>query len=181
MVLYFELFFTFFFVGLTKAFLSNETGKGYLSKVVRRVRNYLNLSFYNNWKGTYGVISISCNSIILRIFFLLFFTFFFVGVTKAFWSNEIGNRCLSGVVRRIRNYSILSFYNDWIGTYGVISISCDGIIFRTFFLLFFFFFFVGVAKLFWSNEIGKRCLSKVVQRIWKYSILSFYNDWIGTY
>ena len=132
-----NFFFTFFFVGVTKAFWSNETGKGCLSKVVQRVRNYLNLSFYNNWIGIYGVISISYNGIILRIFFLLFFTFFFVGVAKAFWSNEIGKRCLSKVVQRIRNYSILSFYNDWIGTYGVINISCDGIILRTFFLLFF--------------------------------------------
>src|SRR6266540_4066262 len=103
MVLYFELFFYFFFVGVTKAFWSNETGKGCLSKVVRRVRNYLNLSFYNNWIGTYGVISISYNGIILRIFFFLFFYFFFfgvffyfflffffVGVKKSLWSNEIG-------------------------------------------------------------------------------------------
>ena len=141
-------FFYFFFVGVTKALWSNETGKGSLSKVVRRVRNYLNLSFYNNRKGTYGVISISCNSIILRIFFLLFFTFFFVGIAKAFWSNEIGKRCLSKVVQRIRSHSNLSFYNDWIGTYGVISISCDGIIFQTFF---FTFLFVGVTKAFWSN------------------------------
>jgi len=73
-----------------KALWLNKTGKGSLSKVVRRVRNYLNHSFYNDWIGIYGVISISCNSIILRIFFLLFFTFFFLGVTMAFWSNEIG-------------------------------------------------------------------------------------------
>src|SRR6266498_1501913 len=137
MVLYFELFFYFFFAGVTKAFCSNETGKGFLSKVVRRVRNYLNLSFYNNWKGTYGVISISCNSIILRIFFLLFFTFFFVGVAKAFWSNEIGKRCLSKVVQRVWNYLNLSFYNDWISIYGVISISYDDIIPRTFLYLLF--------------------------------------------
>src|SRR6266498_1113040 len=149
MVLYFELFFYFFFVGITKAFWSNETGKGCLSKVVRRFRNYLNLSFYNNWKGTYGVISISYNGIILQIFFLLFFTFFFVGVAKAFWSNEIGKRFLSKIVQRIRNYSNFSFYNDWIGTYGVISIFCDGFLFRTFFFLF---FFVSMTKAFWSNE-----------------------------
>src|SRR6266508_444671 len=136
-VLYFELFFYFFFVGVTKALWSNETGKGSLSKVVRRVRNYLNLSFYNDWIGTYGVISISCDSIILRTFFLLFF----VSVTKAFWSNETGKGCLSKVVQRVRNYLNPSFYNDWKGTYGVISIFCDGIILRTFFLLFFIFFF----------------------------------------
>src|SRR6266511_3547700 len=136
-LLYYELFFYFFFVGVTKALWSNETGKGSLSKVVRRVRNYLNLSFYNDWIGTYGVISISCNSIILRIFFLLFFYFFFFGVTKAFWLNEIGKICLSKFVWKVQNYSNLSFYNDWIGTYRVISISCDVIIFRTFFLLFF--------------------------------------------
>src|SRR6266496_1322495 len=80
-VLYFELFFLlffiFFFVGITKALWSNETGKESLSKVVRRVRNHLNLSFYNNWIGTYGVISIFCDSIILRTFFLFFFLFFF--------------------------------------------------------------------------------------------------------
>src|SRR6266542_1921580 len=181
MVLYFELFFYFFFVGVTKEFCSNETGKGCLSKVVRRVRNCLNHSFYNDWKGTYGVISISCNGIILRIYFELFFYFFFVGVTKEFWSNETGKGCLSKVVRRVRNCLNHSFYNDWKGTYGVISISCNGIILRIFFLIFFTFFFVGVTKAFWSNEIDKRCLSKVVQRIRNYSNLSFYNDWIGTY
>jgi len=101
MVLYFELFFYFFFVSMTKAFWSNETGKGCLSKVVRRVRNYLNPSFYNDWKGTYGVISIFCDGIILRTFFLLFFIFFFVGVTKALWSNEIGKGSLSKVVQRV--------------------------------------------------------------------------------
>src|SRR6266540_4351819 len=179
MVLYFEFFFTFFFtflfVGVTKAFWSNEIGKRCLSKDVQRIRSYLNLSFYNDWIGTYGVISISCDGIIFQTFF---FTFLFVGVTKAFWSNEIGKRCLSKVVQRIRSHSNLSFYNDWIGTYGVISISCDGIIFQTFF---FTFLFVGVTKAFWSNEIGERCLSKVVQRIRSYSNLSFYNDWIGTY
>src|SRR6266498_2621666 len=109
MVLYFELFFYFFFVGVTKAFWSNETGKGCLSKVVRRVRNYLNHSFYNDWIGTYGVISISYDGIILRTFFLLFF---FVSMTKAFWSNETGKGCLSKVVRRVRNYLNPSFYND---------------------------------------------------------------------
>src|SRR6266498_834738 len=96
-----------------------------------------------------------------EFFFLLFFTFFFVGVAKAFWSNEIGKRCLSKVVRMIRNYSNFSFYNDWKGTYGVISIFCDGIILRTFFLLFFIFFFLGVTKALWSNEKGKESLSKV--------------------
>src|SRR6266542_4013419 len=102
MVLYFELFFTFFFVGVTKAFWSNETGKGCLSKVVQRIRNYLNLSFYNNWIGTYGVISISYNGIILRIFFFFFFIFFFfVGITKALWSNEIGKGSLSKVVQKV--------------------------------------------------------------------------------
>src|SRR6266540_2471815 len=114
-VLYYELFLH-FFVGVTKALWSNETDKGSLSKVVRRVRNHLNLSFYNNWIGTFGVISISYDSIIFLIFFFFFFYFFFVGVTKALWSNETGKRSLSKVVQRIRNYSNLSFYNDWIGT-----------------------------------------------------------------
>src|SRR6266498_356609 len=166
MVLYFEFFFTFFFtflfVGVTKAFWSNEIDKRCLSKVVQRIRNYSNLSFYNDWIGTYGVISISCDGIILRTFFLLFF---FVSMTKVFWSNEKGKGCLSKVVRRVRNYLNFSFYNDWKGTYGVISIICDGIILRTFFLLFLFFFFVGVTKALWSNEIGKGSLSKVVQRV----------------
>ena len=116
-----------------KALWLNKTGKGSLSKVVRKVRNYLNHSFYNDWIGTYGVISISCDSIILRTFFLLFF----VSVTKAFWSNETGKGCLSKVVQRVRNYLNLSFYNNWIGTYGVISISYNGIILQIFFLLFF--------------------------------------------
>src|SRR6266498_1953349 len=157
-----------------------ETGKGSLSKVVRRVRNYLNHSFYNDWIGTYGVISISCNSIILRIFFLLFFSFFLC-VTKAFWSNETGKGCLSKVVRRVRNYLNLRFYNNWIGTYGVISISYNGIILRIFFLLFFTFFFVSMTKAFWSNETGKGCLSKVVRMVRNYLNSSFYNDWKGTY
>src|SRR6266498_3870486 len=87
--------------------------------------------------GMYRVISISYDSIILRNFFY----FFFVGVTKALWSNETGKGSLSKVVRRVRNYLNLSFYNDWIGTYGVISISCNSIILRIFFFLFFFFFF----------------------------------------
>src|SRR6266540_355615 len=166
MILYFELFFLLFFicffVGITKALCPNETDKESLSKVVRRVRNHLNLSFYNNWIGTYGVISIFCDSIILRTFFLFFFYFFFVGVTKALWSNETCKESLSKVVRRVRNHLNLSFYNNWIGTYGVISIFCDSIILRTFFLFFFFFFFVGVTKAFWSNETGKGSLSKVV-------------------
>src|SRR6266540_2710202 len=85
-----------------------------------------------------------------EFFFLLFFTFFFVGVAKAFWSNEIGKRCLSKIVQRIRNYSNLSFYNNWIGIYGVISISCDDIILQTFFYLLF-------CIKFYKGEIGKGC------------------------
>src|SRR6266540_2558667 len=75
------------------------------------------------------------------IFFLFFFYFFFVGVTKALWSNETGKESLSKVVRRVRNHLNLSFYNNWIGTYGVISIFCDSILLRTFFFFFFLFFF----------------------------------------
>src|SRR6266540_971084 len=105
-----------------------------------------------------------------EFFFLLFFTFFFVGVAKAFWSNEIGKRFLSKIVQRIRNYSNLSFYNDWIGIYRVISISCDGIILQTFFLLF---FFVSIMKAFWSNKTGKGCLSKVVWMVRNYLNSSF--------
>src|SRR6266540_2569767 len=133
MILYFELFFLLFFicffVGITKALWPNETDKESLSKVVRRVRNYLNLSFYNDWIGMYGVISISCNVIILQIFFLFFiFTFFIVSITKVLWSNETGKESLSKVIQRVRNYLNLSFYNDWIDTFSVISISCDSII-----------------------------------------------------
>src|SRR6266536_655647 len=116
--------------------------------------------------GMYRVISISYDSIILRTFFLFFFICFFVGITKAFWTNETDKESLSKVVRRVRNHLNLSFYNNWIGTYGVISIFCDSIILRTFFLFFFYFFFyfffVGVTKALWSNETGKGSLSKVV-------------------
>src|SRR6266542_1144985 len=98
-----------------------------------------------------------------ELFFFLFFIFFFVGITKALWPNETDKESLSKVVRRVRNHLKLSFYNNWIGTYGVISIFCDSIILRTFFLFFFlFFFFVGVTKALWSNETGKGSLSKVV-------------------
>ncbi len=137
MVLYFKLFFYFFFVSMTKAFWSNETGKGCLSKVVRRVRNYLNPSFYNDWKGTYGVISIFCDGIILRTFFLLFFIFFFCRRNEGTLVKWDSKGSLSKVVQRVWNYLNLSFYNDWISIYGVISISYDDIIPRTFLYLLF--------------------------------------------
>src|SRR6266542_2096299 len=108
-----------------------------------------------------------------EFFFLLFFTFFFLGIAKAFLSNEIGKRCFIKIVQRICYYSNLSFYNDWIGIYGFISFSCDGIILRTFFLLF---FFVSMTKAFLSNEKVKGCLSKVFRRIRNYFNPSFYND-----
>src|SRR6266542_3222566 len=138
MGLYFELFFTVFFVSIKNAFWSNEIGKKCLSKIVQRIRNYSNLSFYNDWIGTYGVISISCDGIILRTFFLLFF---FLSFTKAFWSNETGKGFFIKVVWRVRNYLYLSFYYDCKGTYGFIIIFFDCFFLRTFFLLFFIYFF----------------------------------------
>ncbi len=68
---------------------------------------------------------------------LIFYLYKDLSITKALWSNEIGKRCLSKVVQKVRNHSNLSFYNYWIGTYRVISISYDGIILQTFFFTFF--------------------------------------------
>src|SRR6266496_1997119 len=96
-----------------------------------------------------------------ELFFLLFFIFFFVGITKALWSNETGKESLSKVVRRVRNHLNLSFYNNWIGTYGVISIFCDSIILRTFFLFFFYFFFLRVKKEIFLNKKKKKKLKKI--------------------
>ena len=85
-----------------------------------------------------------------NFFFTFFYFVFFVGITKALWSNEIGKGSLSKVVQRVWNYLNLSFYNDWISIYGVISISCDDIILRTFLYLLF-------CIKFYKGEIGKGC------------------------
>src|SRR6266540_2310632 len=102
-----------------------------------------------------------------ELFFLLFFICFFVGITKALWPNETDKESLSKVVRMVLNHLNFSFYNNCIGTYVVISIFCDSIILRTFFLFFFYFFFVNVKKELWSKEKKKRKINKVVKRVKK--------------
>ncbi len=49
-----------------KALWSNEISKECLSKFVQKVQKYLNLNFYNDWIGTYEVINIFCDDIILQ-------------------------------------------------------------------------------------------------------------------
>ena len=54
----------------------------------------------------------------------------------------------------------------------------DGIIIRTSFICFFSVpSFLALFKHFWSNEIGKGSLSKVVQQVRKYLQLNFQKDW----
>src|ERR1044071_2120561 len=58
----------------------------------------------------------------------------------------------------------------------------DGIIIRTFFLFASFSVpsFLTSFKRFWSNEIGKGSLSKVVQWVRNYLHLNFQKDWSST-
>src|SRR5437763_13897369 len=53
------------FLASFKRFWSNETGKGSLSKVVQRVRNYLQLNFQKDWSSTSEVMANFCDSIII--------------------------------------------------------------------------------------------------------------------
>jgi hypothetical protein len=49
-------------------FWSNETGKGSLSKVVQRVRNYLQLNFQKDWSSMSEVMANIRDGIIIRTF-----------------------------------------------------------------------------------------------------------------
>ncbi len=53
--------------------------------------------------------------------------------------------------------------------------------FKLFFFTFFYFFFINIIIVFWSNEINKKSLNKVIQRIQNYLNLNFYNNWINIY
>ena len=61
------------FLALFKRFWSNETGKGSLSKVVQRVRNYLQLNFQKDWPSMSEVITNIRDGIIIRTSFLFLF------------------------------------------------------------------------------------------------------------
>src|ERR1051326_9168187 len=54
------------FLASFKRFWSNETGKGSLSKVVQRVRKYLQLNFQKDWSSTSEVMADIRNGIIIR-------------------------------------------------------------------------------------------------------------------
>ena len=61
------------FLASFKRFWSNETGKGSLSKVVQRVRNYLQLNFQKDWSSTSEVMADIRDGIIIRTSFLFLF------------------------------------------------------------------------------------------------------------
>src|SRR6266511_969826 len=88
------------------SFWLNETGKGSLSKVVQRVRNYLQLNFQKDWSSTSEVMADIHKGIIIRTSFLSSFLSVpsFLAPFEHFWSNETGKGSLSKVVQRIRNY-----------------------------------------------------------------------------
>jgi len=65
--------------------------------------------------------------------------------------------------------------------YGVISISYNIIILQIFYLFFFLLFYYRHNKGILVKWNRQRILSKVVQRIWNYLNLNFYNDWLDTY
>src|SRR5436190_945236 len=116
-----------------KRFWSNETGKGSLSKVVQRVRNYLQLNFQKDWSSTSEVMADIRDGIITRTSFL-FASFSVPSILASFnrfWSNETGKGSLSKVVQRVRSYLQLNFQKDWSSTSKVMA---DGIIIRTSFL-----------------------------------------------
>ena len=130
------------FLGVIWALWSNETGKGSLSKVVQRVRNYLQFNFQKDWSSTSRVMADFRDDIIIWTSFL--FSSFtipsFLSVIWALWSNETAKGILSKVVQRVRNYLQLNFQKDWSSMSGVITDFHNGIIIQTYFLLFFFVF-----------------------------------------
>src|ERR1043166_7079908 len=120
------------------------------------------------------------HGIIIRTFFLFasFSVPSFLTLFKRFWSNETGKGSLSKVVQQVRKYLQHNFQKDWSSTSEVIADIRDGIIIRTSFICFFSVpSFLALFKHFWSNEIGKGSLSKVVQRVRKYLQLNFQKDW----
>jgi hypothetical protein len=66
------------FLGVIWALWSNEIGKGSLSKVVQRVRNYLQLNFQKDWSSMSKVMTDFCDSIIIQTYSLLFFLFLYI-------------------------------------------------------------------------------------------------------
>src|ERR1043166_3618291 len=80
------------FLGVIWALWPNETGKGSLSKVVQRVRNYLQLNFQKDWLSISRVMTNFRNSIIIIICFFLFASFSvlsFLGVIWALWPKNL--------------------------------------------------------------------------------------------
>ena len=173
---YFFLFRT-KFPGVIWALWSNETGKGSLSKVVQRVRNYLQLNFQKDWSSTSEVMADIRDGIIIRTLFLSssFVRTKFSGVIWALWSNETGKGSLSKVDQRVRNYLQINFQKDWSSTSRVMADFWDGIIIQTFFFVSSFPepSFLGVIWALCPNETGKGSLSKVVQRVRNYLHINF--------
>src|SRR5204863_451454 len=101
----------FFFCAIIQRLISalwpNETGKRSLSKVVQRVRNYLQLDFQKVWINTCEDFRSFINGTNLRIYF--FFCAIIQRLISALWPNETGKRSLSKVVQRVRNYLQLDF------------------------------------------------------------------------
>src|ERR1041385_4324380 len=124
------------FLASFKHFWSNETGKGSLSKVVQRARNYLQLNFQKDWSSTSEVMADIRDGIIILTSFLFvsFSVPSFLTSFKRFWSNETGKGSLSKVVQQVRNYLQLNFQKDWSSMSEVMADIRDGIIIRTFFL-----------------------------------------------
>src|SRR3990170_4148268 len=141
------------FLGVIWILWSNETGKGSLSKVVQRVRNYLQLDFQKDWSSMSGVMAEIRDGIIIRtsLFIPSFSEPNFLGVIWVLWSNETGEGSLSKVVQQVRNYLQLNFQKDWSSTSGVMAKIRDGIIIQTLSFIYFFFRtkFLGVIWILW--------------------------------
>src|SRR5207248_6274431 len=101
------------------------------SKVVQRVRNYLQLNFQKVWINTYGDFCSFINGTNLRIYF--FFCAIIQRLILALWPNETGKRSLSKVVQRVRNYLQLDFQKVWINTCGDFRSFINGTNLRIFF------------------------------------------------
>src|SRR5439155_854853 len=95
------------FLVIIWALWSNETGKGSLSKVVQRIRNYLQLNFQKDWSSTSEVMADIRDGIIIRTSFLFasFSVPSFLGVIWALssMSRVMANFC-NGIIIIICTY-----------------------------------------------------------------------------
>src|SRR5438128_7662803 len=71
LLIYIFFFFFTYYSNNILALWSKKTSKGSLSKVVQRVRNYLQLDFQKDWSSTSGVMANIRDGIIIRTSFFL--------------------------------------------------------------------------------------------------------------